>query len=73
MPEWIADCEHLQEMPLELSAHIDAFLEAQPSNKDVEDIRDFLADRHAALQAHIDKLRSASLSGSKVILTEEED
>ena len=57
--EIIITYEHFQEMPLELSANIDAFLEEHPGVEDAEDTRKFLADRFNALQDEIEAWRDA--------------
>ncbi len=73
IPEWIADLERFQEMPLEMSAELDLFLERYTIGVDIKDIRGFIADRHAVLQGKIDELRAANLSGLRVLLAEEGD
>lgn len=70
MVDWLANYEQLQEMPLELSAEIDALLETVPTNKDIEETREFLADRYNILQELIEKMRGAILSGSAVVQVE---
>ena len=72
LPEWIADYEHFQEMTLEMSAEIDLFLEKHPMNTDVEEMQNFLSERYCTLQEHIDELRVAEQSGSKVLLVGED-
>ena len=66
--EWIAYYEHFQEMPLEMSAEIVLFLEKHEMSTDVEEMRNFLSERYCTLQEHIDGLRAAEQSGSKVLL-----
>ncbi len=73
LPEWIADYENFQLMPLELSADIDRFLRLRPMNKDVEEMREFLSERFNILQAKIDELKVASASGTKVLLMNEDE
>ncbi len=74
IPAWIANYEGLQEIPLELSADIDALLEERserPDSPDILETREFLADRYNALQDEIDRWKAASASGSKVLLAKE--
>lgn len=68
--DWLADYERFQEGPLELSAEIDAILEKKPTNKDIEETREFLAERYNTLQKYIDELRLSIKSGAKVILVD---
>ena len=73
-PVWIANYEGFQEMPLELSADMDLFLEERPDlaeSKDILETRKFLCDRYEALQDEIDGLKAASRSGSKALLVKE--
>ncbi len=76
IPEWIANFEGFQEMPLELSADIDRLLEEQPNNPNMKDIletREFLADRYNIMQDEVDKWKTAAASGSKVWLMSKEE
>ena len=57
MARVIADYEHFQEMPLELSADIDKFLEERPGHKEAEDAQRFLAERFNVLQDEIERWR----------------
>ncbi len=68
MLDWVADYERFQEGIFELSAEIDAILEKRETNKDIEETREFLADRYNNLQNHIDKLCELITSGMNVKL-----
>jgi hypothetical protein len=73
--DWIADLKHFQEMPFEVSADIDLFLEEHSGKfcKEVLEMQEFLADRHEALETKICELRVAVESGSMVVRTEDLD
>ncbi len=73
IPEFIATYESFQQMPLELSADIDLFLEKRPNSSNILENREFLADRYNALQDEIDKWKVAAASGSKVWLMSAEE
>ncbi len=76
IPEWIADYEGFQEMPLELSAKIDWLLEERlnnPNMNDVLEVREFLADRYNIMQEEVDKWKAAAASGSQVLLMSKEE
>jgi len=76
IPEWIAGYEDFQEMPLELSAEIDLFLEGRPNSSNMKDIletREFLADRYNIMQEEVDKWKAAAASGSQVLLMSKEE
>ncbi len=73
LPEWIEDYENFQQMPLELSADIDLLVETKGLNKDIEEIREFVADRYDMLQNRIDEMKDAQRSGSKVWLMNEDE
>lgn len=68
IPEWIANYEDIQEMPLELINEIEDLLERDPDNVDALDVKKFLEERYATMQREIDRLNEASGSGSKVLL-----
>ncbi|KKL69868.1 hypothetical protein LCGC14_2110660 [marine sediment metagenome] len=73
LPEWIEDYENFQQMPLELSADIDLLVETKGLSKDIEEIREFVADRYDMLQNRIDEMKDAQRSGSKVWLMNEDE